>query len=329
MKRVFLPVALLVLGISFAAHAADGSLVYETTSAYHHIRVIDEGRVRILNFNSAPQSRMSLDDPLQGHFEYIEYLHLPWLWNDRIRTVLVIGLGGGSLPRTILARHPGVEVEVVELDPAVVETARRFFDLPESDRLRVVTSDGRQYLRRSTKKYDLVVLDAYTANRYGSGIPYSLVTREFFQLVREHLADDGIFACNVIGSLEPGRSRVIAAVYKTIRTAFPHIFLFPVEDSGTVVMIAPLSPVEVTSAELLRRAERLKGPGSVPDPAYRERIGVFTTAPPDGTSDALVLTDDFAPVDGLLKTQPAGATLNRQEVDTLRKTLNQPTGAAP
>ena len=205
----------------------------------------------------------------------------------------------------------------------------RFFGLPGASGQQLVASDGRQYLRRSTRKYDLIVLDAYTANRYGSGIPYSLVTREFFQLVREHLADHGVFACNVIGSLEPGRSGVIAAVYKTIRTAFPRICLFPVVDSGTVVMIAPVSTEEVTSNELLRRADRLKGPGSAPDSAYRERITRLLTTPPDGTSDALVLTDDFAPVDGLLKTQPSGATLNRQEGETLRKTLTQPTEPKP
>ena len=64
--------------------------VFETTSPYHHIRVADHGRMRILHFNHTTQSQISLDDPLQGHFEYTEYFHMPWLWNDQIKRVLMI-----------------------------------------------------------------------------------------------------------------------------------------------------------------------------------------------------------------------------------------------
>lgn len=329
MKKPYWPVLVLALGAAVAPGAAAETPVYETTSPYHHIRIVDEEGIRVLYFDSAPQSRMSLDDPLRGHFEYIEYLHLPWLWKADIRSVLVIGLGGGSLPRTILARHPGVVVETVELDPAVIDCARMFFGLRESDRMSVVAADGRLFLRRSTKSYDLIVLDAYTANRYGSGIPYALVTREFFQLVRERLTDSGIFACNVIGSVEAGRSRIVAAIAKTVQTAFPSISLFPVEDSGTVVMIAPVAAGKPTLTELLRRAAQLEGSGATAAPEYRKRVGNLLTTSLDGIADALVLTDDFAPVDGLLKTSPAGATLNRQEIEELRKTLTLPDGATP
>jgi spermidine synthase len=328
-KKVLLLVPMLILGATIVARAVDATLVYEVTSAYHHIRVVDEGRVRILNFNSAPQSRMSLDDPLKGQFEYIEYLHLPWLWNPRIRTVLLIGLGGGSFTRTAQARHPGVTIETVELDPAVIETAKTYFGLQESDTMRVVAADGRQFLRRSTKKYDLIVLDAYTTNRYGSGIPYSLVTREFFRLVREHLSPEGLFACNVIGSLETNRNRILATVYKTLQTSFPGISLFPARGSGNVVMVASLTGEIMSVAELERRADRQQEHGPAADPMLHDRIGKLLTAPPDGTAEALVLTDDFAPVDGLLKTQPGGATLDKEQVEALRRDLTKPSGSKP
>ncbi len=329
MRKGYWLVPLLALGAAVASRAAAGTLVYETTSPYHHIRVVDEDGARTLYFDSSPQSRMSLEDPLRGHFEYVDYLHLPWLWKDDIRSVLVIGLGGGSLQRTYQAQHPGVEVETVEIDPAVVESARRFFALRESDRMKVVAADGRLFLRRSTRAYDLIVLDAYTTNRYGSGIPYSLVTREFFQMVREHLADGGILACNVIATVEAGRNRILAAVYRTVKTSFPSVSLFSAEGSGNVVLIASTAAEEVTSAELARRADRLAGSKAATAPRYRDLIARRLAVPPEGGAEALVLTDDFAPVDGLLKTQPGGATLNRQEVEDLRKTLTQPAQPKP
>lgn len=329
MKRaIWLIVAL--AGIpSIAPGAAVETVVFETTSAYHHLRVVDEEGVRTLYFDSAPQSRMSLDDPLKGHFEYVEYLHLPWLWDEDIRSVLVIGLGGGSLQRTYQARYPGVDIETVEIDPAVIECARRYFDLRETDRMKVFTGDGRQYLRRTANRYDLIVLDAYTANRYGSGIPYSLVTKEFFQIVREHLTDRGVFACNVIATLEAGRNRVLAAVYKTVKTSFPGVSLFAAEGSGNIVLVATTAAGEVTTTELMERTDRLAGPKPSAGLEYRDRIAKLLTAPPEGAAEALVLTDDFTPVDGLLKTQPGGATLSRKELDELRKALTEPAQSKP
>jgi spermidine synthase len=320
---------ILALSAAVASHAAAETIVFETTSAYHHIRVVDESRTRTLSFDSAPQSRMSLDDPLQGFYEYVEYLHLPWLWNESIRSVLVIGLGGGSVPRTYQAWYPGVNVETVELDPAVIEAARTCFNVKESPGMKVIAADGRQFIRRSTKKYDLIVLDAYTTNRYGSGIPYSLVTTEFFRLIKDHLTDNGIVAYNVVGSVEAGRNSVLAALYATMKTSFPRISLFPAEESGNVVMIAPASGELLSLPELMRRADQLIRSGFAKLPDFKNRVERLRNAPPQGSTEALVLTDDFAPVDGMLQVQPRGATLTRQEVDALRKTLTNPAKAPP
>ena len=74
-------------------------IVYEVTSPYHHIRVIDQQGLRTLSFDNSMETRMSLVNPLQGHFEYTEFFHLPWLWNPEMTNVLMIGLGGGSTQR--------------------------------------------------------------------------------------------------------------------------------------------------------------------------------------------------------------------------------------
>ena len=121
-------------------------LVFETTSPYHHIQVVDSYGIRTLFFDRSTQSQMSLDDPLKGHFEYTEYFHMPWLWNQEIENVLMIGLGGSSIQRAYHAYYPKVKTETVELDPKVLEVARNYFKFREAENMKVTIGDGRMHL---------------------------------------------------------------------------------------------------------------------------------------------------------------------------------------
>jgi len=136
------------------------AVIYETTSPYHHIRVVEQASLRTLCFDDAQESRMSVPNPLQGHFEYTEYFHMPWLWNTQMTSVVMIGLGGASTQRSFEFYYPNVTIETAEIDPVVVDVARQFFDFRESDRQKVQVSDGRVFLRRSTARRDLIILDA-------------------------------------------------------------------------------------------------------------------------------------------------------------------------
>src|SRR5438105_764134 len=186
----FAIVAMLVAS-SVAAHSAGAAgsptIIFETTSAYHHIRVIDQDGVRTLSFDGSMETRMSLQNPLRGHFEYTEYFHMPWLWNAQLTNALMIGLGGGSTQRAYEHYYTNVTIETVEIDPEVVQIARNYFHFKESPAQRVHVSDGRVFLRRSQAKYGVILLDAYVQHRYGSSIPYQLATEEFFQLASDHL----------------------------------------------------------------------------------------------------------------------------------------------
>ncbi|MCG8701396.1 MAG: fused MFS/spermidine synthase, partial [Bacteroidales bacterium] len=293
----------LFLFITTPAVAASGTLVHEVTSPYHHIMVKDYQRTRILHFDASTQSRMSLDDPNQGHFEYTEYFHMPWLWNDKIKNVLMIGLGGSSIQRAYQQHYPHVKVTTVELDPKVVDVAKSYFHFQETNNMNLIIGDGRIYLRRTRKKYDLIILDAYTANRYGSYIPYTLATQEFFQLAKKHLNGNGILAYNVIGTIDEKRKNLVASLYRTILTCFPHVSLFPSSSSYNVVMIATCSPILMTDERIQQTTQRLFTTQTVKLPAFRDRAKRIVLYPPDGLQHSPILTDDFAPVDGLLQAE--------------------------
>ena len=110
-----------------AGRPGNSAVVFEITSPYHHIRVIDQDGTRMLSFDGSMETRMSLRDPLRGHFEYTEYFHMPWLWNAQLTNVLMIGLGGGSAQRAFAHYYPHATVTTAEIDPAVVLNYRKEF----------------------------------------------------------------------------------------------------------------------------------------------------------------------------------------------------------
>ncbi len=288
----------LFLGLTLSA-GAQSSIIFEETSPYHHVRVRQEGDMRTLCFDDATETRMSIENPLLGHFEYTEYFHMPWLWNTNIQNVLMLGLGGGSTQQAYEHYYPQVKFETVEIDPLVLRVAKQYFKFQEGDHQKVFVEDGRVFLRRSTSKYDAILLDAYVSGRYGSAIPQHLATKEFFEIVRSHLTTNGVVAYNVIGSLGDWHADIVGAIYKTLKTVFPQVYFFPAESSRNVVLVATCSPLKMTQS-LLRFRGALFAQSRKPIlPHLRDRWERFESNPPRAAASSPVLTDDYAPVEGL------------------------------
>jgi spermidine synthase len=285
------------------ASAASAGVVFEATSPYHHITVVDEGGFRKLSFDGAIQSRMSLQDARQGHFEYTEYFHLAWLWNRRLTQVLMIGLGGASAQRAFEHYYPEVIIETAEIDPVVRRVAKEFFGLKESPRQNVYVEDGRVCLARTQNRYDLIVLDAYTRNRYGCFIPYHLATREFFELAFEHLKPEGVLAYNVVTAAQGQHGPMLGAVYQSLKAVFPQVYWFPARESRNIVLLATKSDELLSRTELLQRGAEMVRTGFVTLPSWSWRAQVCQTNPPAAAAGAKVLTDDFAPVERLQRSR--------------------------
>jgi len=177
--------------------------VYETDSLYFHIIVADDRNTlhnshkRILFLDNLPQSSMYLDNTSESSFLYTYYFHLGFLFNPDIKDILFIGGGGLSAPKKFLKDYKDVNIDVVELDPKVVEVAKEYFEVEENKRLNIFIGDGRQFLLKTNKKYDLIVLDAYS----GSYVPFHLMTLEFFNLINDRLNENGVVMSNLITSL--------------------------------------------------------------------------------------------------------------------------------
>lgn len=133
------------------------------------------------------------------------------------KRVLVIGLSVGSWTY-LLSGFPGIEqMDVVEINPGYYELIRDYVDnrrIFEDAKIRFHVADGRHFLRRSTEKYDLMVMNTTWHWRAYSTF---LLSKEFLELARDHLAPDGLIAYNATGSPD---------VLKTAQAVFPHAYLY-------------------------------------------------------------------------------------------------------
>lgn len=254
-------------------------------SAYHHIVVRDRGPVRDLRFNVAIQSEMRRSDPYGPGVPYTDALHIAPLVRPGIRRILMLGLGGGTAARQFTHYYPDAVVDAVEVDPMVVEVARRYFLVQPGQRLRIHTGDARTFLQQARQSWDLIIVDAYSTNRYGDTIPPHLVTREFFQEASARLSDGGIvhFHCAYTNT------KLMGALHKTLGSVFPSVLVTGGE------LLASHVPMIISKERLVARAQASPARRL---PVLPRHIGGLRGDPPP--RDALLLTDDYAPVDTLL-----------------------------
>jgi spermidine synthase len=288
-----------ILGLTGGVSADGPDVIYARDTIYHRITVSEEGSVRYLRLDNYWQSARDQASPLRTVFGYTDYLHLAVLFPPSIRRVLFVGMGGGTAPSRFYHDYPGVGVDVVEIDPAVVDTARRFFALPTGSRIRVHAEDGRLWLRRTHERFDVIVLDAYLIDT----IPFHLATREFYREAARHLTHGGVVASNVIGALRGPQSRFLRAIYKTFRSVFPQVYVFPVgageaDSLRNIILIGAQGP-RLSRSALLRRAEAAVRSGRVRIDGFVQDAASLYGGPID-TRSVPLLTDDYAPTDILI-----------------------------
>lgn len=216
MSRILASLALLLA--AFAAHAEPGKLLHSERSLYREVLVYDTGSVRCMCFTRhcrvGRQSCLDLRQPDRMVMIYPQMMLGALYVDPDPKSILIIGLGGGTLPRALRQVLPQARIDVVEIDPAVVQVARRYFDFRDGGMVQVAEVDGRVFVRRARREgrhYDLIMLDAFD-HEY---IPEHLLTREFLTEVRDLLAPGGVLAANTFSSsrLYDHESSTYAAVF--------------------------------------------------------------------------------------------------------------------
>jgi len=202
-------------------------------------------------------------------------------YTSNITDALCIGLGVGCAPMDLAQQ--GVQVDVAEINPAVVPVAAKFFDL-QPEKLNITIGDGRYFLNRCHKQYDAVLLDAFL----GDSSPSHLMTQEAFSSIRRVLRPGGTLVINSFGDLDSGRDFFTASLHKTLQAVFPGVRIHT-SGNGNIFFVATDHPNPV----ILHPQDVEAVHPSVRHAAEAAYAGLVDTNPDHGR----VLTDDYNPVE--------------------------------
>jgi spermidine synthase len=288
--------ALALVLLAFAVPAAlrpqrpHGDVLYERVTPYQTLQVRETGGARYLESDRVRQAAVRLDDG-EPAIPYPRYAAAALLLRPEIGRMLVLGLGGGSVGAYLQRRLPELWVDDVDIDPAVPEVARRFLLFRPGPRTKVTVADGRNFLRGARERWDYIYCDTYI----GLSVPFHMTTLQFLDEVRGHLAPGGVLGVNLAAGLADPFSQ---SIYRTVRERFASVYLLRVWGARNAVILATDTP-ELSPSELVARGRELDRRWRFDPPLARIAAGRLSVELEEGKVP--VLSDDFAPVDRLIR----------------------------
>lgn len=255
-KRRFFICASLVLAISlswtwFSTYHA--KVIHTEPSQFGPIVVYERAGLRCMAFgsvNNGDQTCIRKQHPRQLVFRYGKLMMSALFVQPSPKSVLIIGLGGGSLPTVLHQILPDATIDSVEIDPGIARVAQRHFAYQPGPRQRLFIDDGRAFVEqahREGRKYDMVMLDAFDSTY----IPPQLMTAEFLEHVRGVLNPGGLIITNTFTTSKLNEQE--SATYKAV---FGPFYNMQTGEVGNRIILASTSPLP-DEATLTANAKRL------------------------------------------------------------------------
>jgi spermidine synthase len=293
---IFLTLLLLIFSISVSFHHSPlpSQSLFDRTTFYHRIRVMQQSLP-----NGDLEKTLLLDTTVEGaQYEksreipipYQKYWELIKVFHPEVNKVAFLGAGAYTMPISLAKDYPQAKIDVVEIDPKVVEVGRLFFHLNECPQISPIVDDARRYIHLRHKKYDFIFGDAYNGVRY---IPAHLVTLEFFRLIRDRLDERGIYMMNLISAVDGRDSLLFRAMVHTLGKVFDQIHVFALypgnlKASQNLILVASRQklPLKIDSRWAGEEKLRLEG-----------LLATYVLPQYYNASNAPVLTDNYNPVE--------------------------------
>lgn len=227
-----------------------GRLIHQQAGMFGLLVVTEDAYgLRTLRFGlgGPRQSVVKPGYPRQLELRYTRASMLGLALVENPQRILVVGLGGGSLPMFLRSVFPLVHIDAVDVDPAVIQVARRFLDFREDPFLHAHAVDGRRFVEAVQTPYDLILLDAYSSE----AVPAHLTTREFLKAVLRAIQPAGIVVSNLWG---PSMNPLFASMLRTYKEVFAEVYLIELPGVENRIVLALAQARTLDAAGLTRLA---------------------------------------------------------------------------
>lgn len=276
----------LIVAAPFGAKAQE--LIHSEKSLYRQVLVYEDGETRCMCFtvrcSTGRQTCIYLKNPDHLALGYSQSMLASLYVQPKPTSILIVGLGGGVLPRTLNHLLPDAKIDVVEIDPAVTRVAEKYFNFKQGPNIKVAEVDGRVFVKRAVrekKTYDIVMLDAFD-HEY---IPEHLLTQEFLQEVKQLLHPGALLVANTFSS-----SGLYDYESVTYQKVFGEFYNLKTQNRVIIARNGPLPTLaEITKNTEVFEAALAQFRMSADDvvPLFSKRV--------DWDPKARVLTDQYSP----------------------------------
>ena len=273
------------------------TFVHQSNGLYSSIIIRDTtiyGKpARLLNRDTNNSSAIFLDTK-DLVFDYTQFANLYSTLKPDARKMLMLGGGAYTIPRSIVASDPQIEIDVVEIEPTLFTLAQEYFDLSDTSRITNYTQDARVFLTQTDTEYDVIFVDLFSTNL---AAPFHLTTFEYYTLLHDHLTEGGVLILNYVGKPKVESPSLTGSVIKTLVSVFPDMQGFMI------------NPKHITrSQNIMFVAQKNTSLGNLPEslPAHSAPL-ILEEMKLDlsiyASNEEYLLTDDHAPIERLMMKQ--------------------------
>ena len=273
------------------------NVLYEKDGFYERIKISDglwQGNPTRFLFQDISYSAAMYLNSSELVYQYTKYYELYKLLVPQAKNAFIIGGGAYSIPKALLKDLPDIKIDVTEIEPELFKLAKKYFNLQDTTRLANYTEDGRRFLNKSPKKYDIIISDVYYSFFQ---IPIHFTTKEFFSLAKNRLLDNGVFIGNFVGNIDAESPSFTLSEIRTFKDIFPNSYFFAVDSpeskkAQNIIFLGINGNKKID----FNNSKILKNPDSIINDLAHKNIDLSKF----NFSYYKELTDDFSPIEYLV-----------------------------
>ena len=295
LKWIWMPATLIVLSLLWGARPVKmtADQIHEKESTYNYIQVLEKDGYRYLRLNEGQGIHSIYHQEQMAYWgTWMQVLPAPFFNSppykpSDIENMAIIGLAAGTSARQATNAFGPIPIDGYEIDAEIIRIGEKYFGMT-GDNLQPIAQDGRWGLVHSGKDYSIISIDAYRPPY----IPWHLTTREFFEIVFDHLDSQGAMVLNV--GRAPEDEKLLAGLVATIQTVFPSVYVMDVPATYNSIIYATVQPTEVQNLE---ENLRLLYESDMPDSTLVQSIKIALRNMRPLPEGGQVFTDNKAPIE--------------------------------